>query len=286
MKVVHTFHDFRRWAADASVGLGGAGRLGLTPTMGALHPGHLAHIPALRAAGADAVAVSIFVNPTQFGPDEDLSRYPRPLDADLAACAAAGVDAVFHPDPHEVYPPDEPPLHVDVPDLTGTLEGADRPGHFVGVCRVVLKLLGGLLPDLASFGAKDFQQLAVVRAMVRGAALPVGLVPVPVVREPDGLARSSRNAYLTPDQRKSALALHAALQAARSAFTGGERRPAALEAAMAERLAAADALEPVYTVVRDPVTLREPDRVAPDTRALIAARVGPTRLIDNAPLSG
>ena len=256
--------------------------------MGALHAGHLAHVPALRRRGADSVAVSIFVNPTQFGPGEDLDRYPRPLEADLTACRDAGVDAVFHPDADEVYPPAQTatPLTLDVPALTGVLEGTDRPGHFAGVCRVVAKLLIGLMPDLASFGEKDFQQLAVVRAMTMDLGLPVELLPVPIVREPDGLARSSRNLYLTPVQRASATALVRALGTARAAFANGQRNPGVLERHMAAVLDAAAGVDPVYAVIRDPGTLGPVAEAGPHTRALIAARLGTTRLIDNAALGG
>ena len=265
MQVLRTFEEVRAWSGGAP--------FGLVPTMGALHAGHLAHVAVLRehAAAGGRVAVSVFVNPTQFGPGEDLERYPRDLEADVAACAAAGAAAIFAPAVEAVYPPAvaATPLHVEVPALSGILEGAARPGHFAGVCRVVLKLLAGLQPAVASFGEKDWQQWCVIRAMVADACLPVELVGVPTVREPDGLAMSSRNRYLDARQREVALSLHRALRAA----AHGEE---AMRAVLTD--GGVDAVD--YAVVRDAATLGSV-RAGQPARALVAARVGGVRLIDN-----
>jgi pantoate--beta-alanine ligase len=197
-----------------------AGTVGVVMTMGALHEGHEALIRA-AAEQADNVLVTIFVNPLQFGPNEDFDRYPRTLDDDLAICARNGVDLVFAPPVGQMYPHGEPSVRVNPGPLGEILEGASRPGFFHGVLTVVLKLLHLTRPDLAFFGEKDYQQLTLVRRMVRDTDLPVRVVGVPTVREPDGLARSSRNRYLDPAQRRAALALSAAL-AAGAAATGGQ----------------------------------------------------------------
>src|SRR5436309_35011 len=197
MIVAHTVADCRRHRKEL-------GRLALVPTMGALHAGHLSLIQHAKRH-APHVAVSIFVNPTQFGPTEDFSRYPRPLEADLAKCEAAGVELIFNPPPEEMYQPGVPDLVVDLPSLSGVLEGKHRPGHFKGVCQVVAKLFNVMQPTAACFGQKDFQQLRVIGAMVEALDMPIDIIPCPTLRDPDGLAMSSRNVYLSGDERQRAL---------------------------------------------------------------------------------
>lgn len=254
------------------------GRVALVPTMGALHAGHLALVAAARAAGATRVVASVFVNPTQFGPAEDFDRYPRDEAADAAALAAAGVDLLFAPDVAAIYPPGFATT-VSVGALGTVLEGAARPGHFDGVATVVAKLLIAAGPDLAVFGDKDWQQLAVIRRVVADLALPVGIVGAPIVRDADGLALSSRNAYLTPDERARALALPQALTAARAALLAGAPIAPTLAAAAAA-LTVAGFAEPDYVALVDagfaPLTT-----LAGPARLLAAARIGRTRLIDN-----
>jgi pantoate--beta-alanine ligase len=264
--------------------------VGLVPTMGALHEGHASLVRAARdRVGRGPVVVSVFVNPLQFGPTEDLDRYPRTLDADLATCAREGVDVVFTPGVAEVYPGSEhrfvePGVTVGAGDLGDVLEGATRPGHFRGVLTVVAKLLGLVRPDLAVFGEKDYQQLVLVKRMVEDLCLGVEVVGAPTVREPDGLALSSRNAYLDAAQREAATTLHRALLTAAEAAGDGD--PAAAEAAARAVLDAEPAVETDYLVLTDPGLGRLPGDPAPGTeaRALVAARVGTTRLIDNLPV--
>jgi len=275
-----TLAHTREELADALSTAGG--RIGFVPTMGALHAGHAALLRTAReAVGSDApVVVSIFVNPMQFGPGEDLDRYPRTLEQDLDVCAAAGVDLVFVPAVDTVYPDGEPLVTVDPGPLARMLEGASRPTHFHGVLTVVAKLLGLVRPDVAVFGEKDYQQLALIRRMVSDLCLGVDVVGTPTVREPDGLALSSRNAYLDPAARRSALALSAALLAARDAAGRGP------DQALAEARAVLGAAPDVDL---DYLELTGPDLgPAPSTgeaRLLVAARVGSTRLIDNVALN-
>ena len=258
-----------------------AGRVGFVPTMGALHAGHTALLRTAReAVGPDApVVASIFVNPMQFGPGEDLDRYPRTLEQDLEACAAAGVDLVFVPSVDTVYPGGDPQVTVDPGPLARVLEGSSRPTHFHGVLTVVAKLLGLVRPDVAVFGEKDYQQLALIRRMVSDLCLGVDVVGTPTVREPDGLALSSRNVYLDPAARRSALALSGALFAARDAAGGGA------DAALAEASAVLDGTPGVDL---DYLELTAPDLgpapTAGEARLLVAARFGSTRLIDNVAL--
>jgi pantoate--beta-alanine ligase len=256
------------------------GTVAVVMTMGALHDGHEALIRAARAR-ADEVLVTIFVNPLQFGPNEDFARYPRSLDADLAICARNGVDAVFAPEVAVVYPHGEPVVRVDPGPLATILEGATRPGHFHGVLTVVLKLLQLTRPELAFFGEKDYQQLTLIRAMVRDLDVPVEIVGVPTVREPDGLARSSRNRYLDPAQRAAALALSEALEAGAAAgvAAAGDGTGAVLAAAHA---ALGGRVELDYLALTDPDLGPAPGHGP--ARLLIAARVGTTRLIDNTAL--
>jgi pantoate--beta-alanine ligase len=251
------------------------GPVALVPTMGALHEGHRALVRAARER-AGGVVVSVFVNPTQFGPGEDLDRYPRTWDADLAALTEEGADVVLHPPVDEVYPPGALGVTVDPGPLGGVLEGAVRPGHFAGVLTVVAKLFGLARPDLAVFGEKDYQQLTLVRAMVRELALPVEVVGVPTVREDDGMALSSRNRYLSPEERARAATLNRALRAGAAA---GPRGADAVLAAAGEVLATAPELVPDYLALTDPDL--GPAPAAGPARLLAAVRAGGTRLLDN-----
>jgi pantoate--beta-alanine ligase len=254
-------------------------RVGFVPTMGALHAGHLALAREARRRAAFVVA-SIFVNPTQFGPGEDLSRYPRDLDGDLAKLASLGVDAVFAPEAGELYPAGEQ-TRVRVGRLAEPLCGRSRPGHFEGVATIVAKLFGVVGACSAVFGKKDYQQLLVVRRMVRDLFLPIEIVAVRTVREPDGLAMSSRNAYLSAEERTRAQALAVGLDGAARAFASGERRPRELERVAREPVdRAATSVE--YVEVRDPDTLAPLDDETGSRAVLaIACRIGSTRLIDN-----
>ena len=248
--------------------------------MGAMHEGHASLMRRTRAEiGPDApLVVSLFVNPLQFGPNEDLARYPRTFDEDLALCAAEGVDVLFAPSVDEVYPGGTPQVTVDPGPLADVLEGATRPGHYVGVLTVVAKLFGLVRPDVTVFGEKDYQQLALVRRMSGDLCLGVEVLGGETVREPDGLALSSRNRYLDPEQRQQAVALSRALRAAQAAGADGY---AAALAAAEKVLADADGVDVDYLVVRG-----RPVRAArrrSGGRALVAAKVGTTRLIDNRP---
>ena len=255
--------------------------VGLVPTMGALHAGHAALIR--RAASeCDVVAVTVFVNPLQFGPGEDLSRYPRTLPADVALAAGCGAGIVFSPPVEEMYP--GPVLtSVRVSGLTEVLEGASRPGHFDGVATVVTKLFAIAGRCRAYFGEKDFQQLAVVRRLAADLSLPVEVVGCATVREQDGLALSSRNAYLSPEERAVAPLLHAALVAGAAAVTAGETDPAAVASVVARTVGSEPRFGLDYAAAVDPDTLRSPAELTPgrEVRLLVAAHLGTTRLIDN-----
>jgi pantoate--beta-alanine ligase len=253
-------------------------RIGFVPTMGALHAGHTSLIEAARDS-ADYVVVSIFVNPTQFGPNEDYSRYPRTIEADLVACRDAGADAVFLPSEAEVYPPGSTTF-VEVEGLSHVLEGAIRPGHFRGVATVVLKLFHMVGPDVAFFGAKDFQQQLLISRMVTDLDLPIEIVTRPTVREPDGLAMSSRNRYLDESDRRKATALSAALFAAQRQLLAGNRDIAGIKLEMRRTIEAAG-LVVDYAVICDPHTLCEVAAVQSRLVLLVAARLGAVRLIDN-----
>jgi pantoate--beta-alanine ligase len=257
----------------------GAGDLGLVPTMGFLHAGHLSLVERAKAECA-AVAVSIFVNPTQFGPKEDLSRYPRDLPRDLGMLEAAGVDLVFAPELSEIYPPGFA-TEIRVGAVTDVLEGAVRPGHFAGVATVVAKLFNIVQPTRAYFGQKDAQQSVMIRKLVRDLDIPVELVVAPTVREADGLALSSRNSYLTPPQRAAAPSIFRALSAAAALFEVGEREAEALRQVMRATLAGQPDLQIDYASVADPETLRELRTIDREALASIAVRLGRTRLIDN-----
>jgi pantoate--beta-alanine ligase len=247
--------------------------------MGALHAGHASLIRA-AAANCGRVAVSIFVNPTQFGPNEDYARYPRAFEADCALAQAEGADAVFAPPVEELYPAGAATF-VEVEGLSNRLDGASRPGHFRGVATVVAKLLIAAEPDRAFFGQKDAAQVAVLRRMVADLRLPVEIVVCPIVREPDGLALSSRNRYLSPAERVQALVLSRAIRQAEALAAAGERRMSKLKEAARESFAAAPAVREDYIELVDWATLLPVETAAPGTLFAVAAWVGQTRLIDN-----
>ena len=258
-----------------------AGRtVGFVPTMGAFHDGHASLMRRARDE-RDHVVVSIFVNPLQFGPGEDLSRYPRDEDRDLSIAGQLGVSVVFAPSVEEMYPAGPPEVTVDPGPLGDRLEGTARPGHFRGVATVVAKLFDVIGPSTAYFGEKDAQQLAIIRRMVRDLSLPVQVEGCPTVREPDGLATSSRNAYLSPVQREAAGCLFLALSEAAQMARGGERDAATLVAAMAREIGATQEARIDYAAVVDDESFEEVSTIAGPARALVAARFGETRLIDN-----
>ena len=257
----------RRWRREGS-------SIGLVPTMGALHAGHMRLVETARAEN-DVVVVSHFVNPLQFGPNEDLDRYPRDWDRDRKLLEEAEVDAVYRPAGDVMYPPDAS-TRVRVSGVTDALEGAARPGHFEGVATMVTKLLAAVEPDRAYFGQKDAQQLAMVKRLAADLDLGVEIRAVPTVREPDGLALSSRNAYLSDEERKAAAAISGALKGAAGAYASGESDPHRLRALMTARLSLEPLVRPEYVDLVDPATFQKPG-----TLAVIAAKVGKTRLIDN-----
>jgi len=254
-------------------------RVGLVPTMGALHAGHLSLMHAARRE-CDFVVASIFVNPAQFGPKEDFARYPRNLDVDLALCAQAGVDAVFHPAVETMYAAGFA-TYVDVAGMSDVLEGKFRPGHFRGVTTVVLKLFQIIPADVAFFGQKDFQQQAIIRRMSADLDLPIEIRVCPTVREADGLALSSRNVYLSADDRRSALAVSKSLQLARELIAGGRRDLPEVRQEMLKILSQTARVSVEYATLIHPETLEEVSEVLPKLVAVVAARVGTTRLIDN-----
>jgi pantoate--beta-alanine ligase len=261
----------RRWHAQ---GL----KVGLVPTMGALHAGHLSLIEAARAENT-IVVVSIFVNPIQFGPGEDFARYPRDPAHDADLLSGAGVDAIYRPSVEVMYPAGSA-TRVHVSGVSDPLEGAARPGHFEGVATVVSKLFTAVEPDRAYFGQKDAQQAAVVKRLARDLDFPIEIRVCPTVREADGLALSSRNAYLGPDERRAAVSLSSALRLAAAAYAAGERRPEQLRKVLCERLAAEPLAQVEYAEVVDPETFTPPGSLA-----VLAVRIGKTRLIDNHDLS-
>jgi len=273
MRTVTALAAVREWRGRSGASLG------LVPTMGSLHPGHLSLLERARAEN-DQVAASLFVNPAQFGPGEDLDRYPRDLPRDQRLLEEAGCDLLFAPSAEEMYPAGFETT-VDVGRVALTLEGLRRPGHFRGVATVVLKLLHVFEPECAYFGEKDAQQLAVIRRLVRDLNLPVAIRPCPTVRESDGLALSSRNNYLSPEDRCAAPVLFRALEAARDRWRAGEREAEALRRAMAEILAREPRARPDYLSVADPETFEERDRADPPLLVSLAVSFGSTRLIDN-----
>ena len=264
-----------RTIAELRAALAAAGSIAFVPTMGALHDGHVQLFRHARPLG-DVLVASIFVNPTQFGPGEDFDAYPRQFDADLAACERAGVDVVFAPEVDQMYPAGTDGIvMVDPGDMGRVLEGASRPTHFRGVLTVVAKLFAIVRPHVAVFGEKDFQQLALIRSMVRELAIPVDIVGCPIIREDSGLAMSSRNVYLSEDERRLATALSRALHAGQRA---GAQGPAAVVAAAREVLDEAS-IAPDYLVLTNPYLT--PDPTQGEARLLVAARVGAPRLLDN-----
>jgi pantoate--beta-alanine ligase len=274
MQVVKTIADVRRWRAAA------ASPVGFVPTMGYLHEGHLALAQRARAENT-AVAVSIFVNPTQFGPDEDFQTYPRDLERDLTLLKTAKVDAVFIPSVEEMYPPGASTV-IDVEALSTMLEGASRPGHFRGVATVVCKLFHLLQPERAYFGEKDYQQLQVIRQMVHDLRMPTEVLGCRTVREPDGLAVSSRNVYLSPAERQAAGILSRALFQATSLATDGERDAARLTAVVRGMLAHEPLLRIDYVAVVHPQTLQPVATIGLEGAVVcLAVWIGRTRLIDN-----
>jgi pantoate--beta-alanine ligase len=258
---------------------GGGKRLGFVPTMGALHAGHLSLVRAAKAS-CDLVAASIFVNPTQFGPNEDLAQYPRNFERDRALLEKEGVELLFAPSIEEMYPAGAV-TWVTVEGLSGKLDGRSRPGHFRGVTTVVAKLFHIVEPDAAFFGQKDAAQVAIIRRMVRDLNFPVEVVACPIVREPDGLAMSSRNAYLDPQQRKQALVLQRSLMRVKKTWEGGERDAAKLVAAGRDEVAGEKSVRLDYFEIVNADSLDPVENVAGAALVAVAAFVGTTRLIDN-----
>ena len=276
MREITSIEHLRAWRTAQRI----AGRrVALVPTMGYLHEGHLALVDEARRR-ADAVALSIFVNPLQFGPAEDLDRYPRDLPRDRALCEARGVDMLFTPSVDTMYPPGAE-VRVVAGETAERWEGAARPGHYTGVLTVVAKLFHLLEPDVACFGQKDIQQVTLVRRMLDDLDWPVELATVPTVRDPDGLALSSRNAYLSPAERAEALALSRGLGAAAAAWRAGERSATVLEALVRASIDAAPGVRAEYIAVVEPQRLRPVAVAEAGTIIALAARVGTTRLIDN-----
>ncbi len=274
MKVCTTISEVRTACREAH-----AQRLGLVPTMGALHEGHLSLIRAAKAQ-CDSVAVSVFVNPTQFGPSEDLARYPRPFERDIQLLEKEGVDIVFAPSVEEMYAKGET-TWVTVEGLSKKLDGRSRPGHFRGVTTVVAKLFHIIEPDVAFFGQKDAAQLAVIRRMARDLNFRMEIVACPIVREPDGLAMSSRNAYLNRDDRRRALVLSRSLREVEKEYGKGERSAARLIAVAHQVFAQEPQVRMDYFEIVDPDTLDPVDQISGKTLVAAAAYVGTTRLIDN-----
>ncbi len=279
MELITDIAAMRSWCAAARRA---GGRIALVPTMGYFHAGHLALMDRARSL-ADRVVVSLFVNPLQFGPTEDLDRYPRDLERDQRLAGERGVDVLFAPAVEEMYP-SETATRVVVGELGTRLCGASRPGHFDGVATVVAKLFHIVGPDVAVFGEKDFQQLVILRRMAADLDFPVTIVGHPVVREPDGLAMSSRNTYLSPEERRRAAAISRGLRRARELVAGGERRVEAIATAVKAVLTDAG-LRSEYVAVVDSATLEAQHEVTQRSRLLVAAWAGATRLIDNCALT-
>ena len=284
MKVVSTINEihaarrsFRNVSGDGA--LRHEGTVGLVPTMGFLHEGHLSLIRRARAE-CDHVVVSIFVNPAQFGPNEDLSKYPRDLDRDLSLIEPLGTDLVWMPTAEIMYPQGYQ-TWVEVEEVTRPLEGTQRPGHFKGVTTIVAKLFNGVLPDKAYFGQKDAQQAAVIRQMTRDLNFPIEIVVCPIVREQDGLAMSSRNVYLDPEQRKAATVLYRSLSAAKELYEAGERNAEKIRGTMKEVLADEPLANVQYVSCADYDTLEELEEIKGKTLLSMAVFIGKTRLIDN-----
>jgi pantoate--beta-alanine ligase len=277
MKVVRTIAEARAERAASA-------DLVLVPTMGALHAGHVSLLQLARQHGS-TVAASIFVNPTQFGPREDFSKYPRPVEQDLAKCEQAGVNWVFMPEASEMYPPGVADIAIDLPQLSNVLEGKHRPGHFSGVCQVVAKLFNITRPTATIFGQKDFQQLRIISAMVEILNWPIRIVAGPTVREHDGLAMSSRNQFLSDPERLKALTISKSLFLGKGEYTQGVRQTNRLLTSM-QRVLVEQHLPIDYIAAVDPVTLKPVDVITGPTVLAVAARVGTTRLIDNVVIGG
>ncbi len=276
MEIATTIAQIRAWVRKTRA----AGRtVGIVPTMGALHAGHVSLIQA-AAAQCDSVVVSIFVNPTQFGPGEDFEKYPRPFEEDLAICTQHGVDAVFAPSRGEMYPR-ENLTWVTVEKVSEPLCGRFRPGHFRGVATVCTKLFNIVGADAAFFGQKDAQQVAVIQRMVADLNMPLEIVVCPTVREPDGLAMSSRNQYLSPQQRKEATVIYRSLQRSTELIRGGETAVARIAEQMREVLGQVPALQVEYVSIVDAASLKDLPRVQGKVLVAVAGRLGSTRLIDN-----
>jgi len=281
MQILRTVAELRRWSRSLRAAEGNT--LGLVPTMGALHAGHASLIRAARASSTHVV-VSLFVNPTQFGPGEDYARYPRAFEADCALAGGEGADVLFAPTVEEMYPNGPGSTTVEVHALSDRLDGQSRPGHFRGVATVVAKLLIAAEPDRAFFGQKDAAQVAVLRRMTSDLLLPVEIVVCPIVRDADGLALSSRNAYLTPAHRNQALALSRAVRRVESLAAEGEHRASMLIASAHGEFATEPEVRIDYIALVDAATLEPVETAIPGTLFAVAAYVGSTRLIDNAML--
>jgi pantoate--beta-alanine ligase len=277
MQIIRTVAELRRWSREQRAN---GKTIGLVPTMGALHQGHASLIRAARK-GCAAVAVSIFVNPTQFGPNEDFSRYPRSFDSDCALAEQEGADVIFAPTVKEIYPKDAATF-VEVEGMGNRLDGASRPGHFRGVATVVSKLFLAAEPDRAYFGQKDAAQAAVLRRMTTDLRFATEIVVCPIVRDPDGLALSSRNVYLSTEERKQALTLNLAIHFAEVLYAEGERKAAMFLAAAEGIFAAEPQVQVDYIELVNSSTLLPVEAVVPGTLFAVAAFVGKTRLIDNA----
>lgn len=276
MQIIHELEHMQSHAGNA-IRLGK--RVGFVPTMGYLHEAHLSLIRIARKV-ADEVVVSIFVNPTQFGPSEDFDRYPRDADRDHELCRKEGADLVFSPSTEAMYAP-EPRVYVAEEEVSATLEGAFRPGHFRGVLTVVAKLLNLVRPNVAVFGEKDAQQLFLVRRMVKDLNLPVEVVAGPLIREEDGLAMSSRNVYLSNEERADALSLNRALTEMQRRYAAGEVRADVLKEAGAQRVQSTERARLNYLELVDDTTFRSVERATDRCRAVVAAHLGTTRLLDN-----
>jgi pantoate--beta-alanine ligase len=273
MRIVATIAEFRKLRSKLD------GPVGFVPTMGYLHEGHLSLVRQAKTENPSVVA-SIFVNPTQFGPKEDFARYPRDPERDLALLEKEGTDIVFMPEAEEMYPPGFNSW-VEVGGLTEKLEGAARPGHFRGVATVVAKLFNIVRPDRAYFGQKDAQQLLVIKKMVKDLDMGLEIIAAPTVREPDGLAMSSRNTYLSAEERKQATVLYQSLQLAQRLYAGGEKDAGAIKAQMTALIGQQPLADIEYISIADSATLDELDKVKPPALVSMAVRFGKTRLIDN-----
>ncbi|AJG41565.1 pantoate--beta-alanine ligase [Thermotoga sp. RQ7] len=276
MRIIETIEEMKKFSEEMREK---KKTIGFVPTMGYLHEGHLSLVRRARAEN-DVVVVSIFVNPTQFGPNEDYERYPRDFERDRKLLEKENVDCVFHPSVEEMYPPDFSTF-VEETKLSKPLCGRSRPGHFRGVCTVVTKLFNIVKPHRAYFGQKDAQQFRVLRRMVRDLNMDVEMIECPIVREPDGLAMSSRNVYLTPEERKQALALYQSLKIAENLFLNGERDAVKIKEAMINHLSRFDRVKIDYVEIVDEETLEPVEKIDRKVIVAVAAWVGKARLIDN-----